>query len=105
MKTLDAIWSPYIPDDASPWDLRRVAHLHRRAGFAGTWAELQRDLKDGPEKSIDRFLAGKVSMHSPSEFSSVANLLGDAAVSANEIGRLKAWWLYRMMFGPDPLCE
>ena len=105
MKTLDPAWSPYIPDDASPWDLRRVAHLHRRAGFAGTWGELQRDLKDGPENSVDRFLAGKVSMHSPSDFASVANLLGDAAVAANESGRLKAWWFYRMLFGPDPLGE
>jgi uncharacterized protein (DUF1800 family) len=105
MKTLDPIWSPYSPDDSSPWDLRRVAHLHRRAGFAGTWGELQRDLKDGPEKSIDRFLAGKVSMHTPGEFASVADLLGDAAVSSNESGRIKAWWFYRMHFGPDPLGE
>ena len=43
-----------------PWDLRRVVHLHRRAGFAATWDELQRDLKDGPEASIDRLLEGKV---------------------------------------------
>ena len=44
-------------------------------------------------------------MHAPSEFASTANLLGDAAVSSNESGRLKAWWFYRMLFGPDPLGE
>src|SRR5829696_2508 len=105
MKTLDPVWAPYVPDDSAPWDLRRAAHLHRRAGFAATWAELQRDLEDGPDKSIDRLLAGKASLHAPPEFDSTANLLADAAVAANEPGRLKAWWFYRMLFGPDPLGE
>jgi uncharacterized protein (DUF1800 family) len=105
MKTLDPVWAAYKPSDEVPWDLRRVAHLHRRAGFAGSWAELQRDIKDGPDASIDRLLTGKASLRSPSEFDSTANLLADAAVAANESGRLKAWWFYRMLFGPDPLGE
>ena len=45
MKTLDSVWDVYKPGDAMPWDLRRVVHLHRRAGFAATWDELQRDLQ------------------------------------------------------------
>lgn len=105
MPALDPAWTAYTPDDAAPWDLRRVAHLHRRAGFAATWAELQRDLKDGPGPSIDRLLVGKSAMHAPGEFASTADLLADAAVAANEPGRLKAWWFYRMLFGPDPLAE
>ena len=105
MKTLDPAWMAYSPDDDQPWDIRRVAHLHRRAGFAGTWAEIQRDLTDGPDKSIERLLAGKAAMHVPSDFGSTVNLLADAAVAANEPGRLKAWWFYRMLFGPDPLGE
>ena len=40
-------WEPYAPTAGEPWDLRRVVHLHRRAGFAATWGEVQRDLKDG----------------------------------------------------------
>ena len=47
-------WHPYTPSKETPWDLRRVVHLHRRAGFAATWSEIQRDLKDGPAASIDR---------------------------------------------------
>jgi hypothetical protein len=35
-------WAPYVPDDEAPWDLRRVVHLHRRAGFAATWGEIRR---------------------------------------------------------------
>ena len=38
--------------------LPRVVHLHRRAAFAGTWGELQRDLRDGPEKAVQRLLDG-----------------------------------------------
>jgi hypothetical protein len=47
-------WAPYEPTAADPWDLRKVAHLHRRAGFGATWSELQRDLHDDPAASIDR---------------------------------------------------
>jgi uncharacterized protein (DUF1800 family) len=100
------LWAPYTPDDQAPWDLRRVSHLHRRAGFAATWAELQRDLKDGPQASIDRVLTGKARASGvPAEFEPTAKLLADAAVSSNDPGRLKAWWVYRMLFGPDPLTE
>jgi uncharacterized protein (DUF1800 family) len=80
--------------------------LHRRAGFAATWDELQRDLKDGPQPSIDHLLAGKSRLSGvPAEFESTAKLLADAAVSSNDPGRLKACWVYRMLFGPDPLAE
>jgi uncharacterized protein (DUF1800 family) len=98
-------WAPYVPDRQAPWDLRRVVHLHRRAGFAATWSELQRDLKEGPAASIDRLLKGTAGPHTPKDFAAIADLLADAAVAAGEIGRLKAWWFYRMVFGPDALGE
>jgi uncharacterized protein (DUF1800 family) len=102
---LSTHWAPYVPDDKAPWDLRRVVHLHRRAGFAAPWADLQRDLKEGPEKSIDRLLKGTGGANTPESFAATADLLADSAVSAGEIGRLKAWWFYRMLFGPDTLGE
>ena len=96
----------YEPTAEAPWDLRRVVHLHRRAGFAATWDEIQRDLKDGPEASIDRLLEGKSRTRGvPDDFEAIATLLADAAVAANDPARLKAWWVYRMLFGPDPLGE
>jgi uncharacterized protein (DUF1800 family) len=98
--------APYVPDDKMPWNLPRVVHLHRRAGFAATWSEIQRDLKDGPKTSIERLLSGKARGASvPADFERVAALLADAAVSAGDPARLKAWWVYRMVFGPDPLGE
>lgn len=99
------LWVPYVPDAKQPWDLRRVVHLHRRAAFAGTWAELQRDLTDGPEKAIARLLTGTANLHAASDYESTAALLFDAATSQGEIGRLKAGWFYRFLFGPDPLLE
>ena len=33
-------WAAYVPDNDAPWNLRRVVHLHRRAGFAATWDEI-----------------------------------------------------------------
>ncbi|HEV3082272.1 MAG TPA: hypothetical protein VGY66_20985 [Gemmataceae bacterium] len=56
MSKLDEAWAPYVPSRELPWNLRRVVHLHRRAGFAATWQELQRDLADGPGTSVDRLL-------------------------------------------------
>src|SRR5262245_57800028 len=102
---MNPAWEPYQPDEKAPWTLRRVVHLHRRAGFAAAWGELQRDLKDGPTASIDRLLAGKSVLQAPAEFASTADLLADHSVSNGEPGRLKAWWVYRMLFGPDPLGE
>jgi uncharacterized protein (DUF1800 family) len=97
---------PYVPDETLPWDLRRVVHLRRRAGFAATWDELQRDLNDGPEASINRLLGGKSrSRGIPAEFAKFADRLADRAVAAPASNRLKGWWVYRMLFGPDPLSE
>ncbi|HLJ91746.1 MAG TPA: DUF1800 domain-containing protein [Gemmataceae bacterium] len=95
-------WDPYTPSDEAPWNLRRVVHLHRRAGFAATWSELQRDLREGPDRSIDRLLHGQTRERIPENFHSVAQQLAESAQSP---GRLKAWWVYRMVQGPDPLGE
>ena len=99
-------WAPYAVNARSPWTARHVVHLHRRAGFAATWGEIQRDLRDGPTASIDRLLTGKAGVWGVSgDFSRTADLLGESALSANDQARLKAWWIYRMYFGPDPLAE
>ena len=100
-----ACWASYEPSTEAPWDLRRVVHLHRRAGFAATWAEIERDLKDGPEASINRVLTGTSRIGVIEEFESTSNVLADAAVASGDLSRLKAWWIYRMLGSPDPLGE
>jgi uncharacterized protein (DUF1800 family) len=102
-------WAPYEPTPDDPWDLRKVAHLHRRAGFGATWSELQRDLPAGPAASIDRLLHPE---SEPPEFRRVADALKQAAGGSREafsnegdVRAAGAWWLYRMAYGADPLGE
>jgi hypothetical protein len=100
-----AWWEAWQPSDDEPWDTRRVVHLHRRAGFAATWKEIQRDLKDGPGATIDRVLHGKARMQAiPNDFAEMANVIGAGAVGSESANRLKAWWMYRLLFrGVIPL--
>lgn len=97
-------WAPYKPSGERPWNLERVVHLHRRASFAAPWTVLQRDLADGPQAAIDRLL-NPDPQGSNSQFVSLADTIGDAAMASGSAGRLKAWWLYRMVMSPDPLRE
>lgn len=94
------LWTEYSPSADDPWDLGKVAHLHRRSGFGATWAELSRDLKAGPKESVDRLF--KPVATSPEEEWQVESLRRGAL---GDIQRLKAWWLYRIVYGPDPLRE
>ncbi len=99
-------WSVYRPSPSAPWDLARAWTLRRRAGFAATWDELQRDLAGGPEAAVDRVLNGTSRTQGIlAEFAATADLLGDAAALGGDSHRLQAWWLYRMLFTPDPLTE
>jgi uncharacterized protein (DUF1800 family) len=95
-----------MPTREAPWNIRRVVHLHRRAGFAATWAEIQRDLADGPATSVDRILGGRSRERvDVEEFERVSESLARGAVERRDADRLRAWWVYRMHFGPDPLAE
>jgi uncharacterized protein (DUF1800 family) len=100
-----SLWEPYTPEAASPWNLGRVVHLHRRAGFAAPWSVLQEDLKGGPKSAIGRLLDGRLSWATPADFSTTAAELADVADRTGEIARLRAAWFYRMVFGPDPVGE
>ena len=102
MRLAEGPWAPYQPTPQDPWDLRKVAHLHRRAGFGAAWAELQRDLKDGPEASVERLLKPR-SMTTDEK--QVLDSLRQGVLESNDPDRLKAWWLYRILYDPDTLRE
>lgn len=89
------------PTPHEPWNLRRVVHLHRRAGFGATWDEIQRDLADGPEGAIERLLNPQP-RNDADEFNALSAIIADAAAGSGDVDRLKAWWLYRMLLGGDP---
>ena len=88
------------PDD--PWDLRKVAHLHRRAGFGATRAELLRDLAAGPEASVERLFHPPAL---PTEEAEAIDGLRQTARSSSNLDLLKVCWLNRILHGPDPLRE
>src|SRR5438270_2032373 len=104
-QVLSDAWASYEPSDSAPWSRKRVVHLHHRAGFAATWAEIERDLADGPRAAIDRLIKPKPDREHAENFEAMARTIGDAAAASNSPNRLKAWWLFRMLFSPDPLGE
>jgi hypothetical protein len=95
-------WAPYEPTAADPWDLRKVAHLHRRAGFGPSWAELQHGLQAGIAASVERLLHPQPLI---AEEMQILDSLRQGVLDSRDPERLKAWWLYRMLYDRDPLRE
>ena len=94
-------WAPYLPDAADALEPAAGRPLHRRAGFAATWAELQRDLKDGPERpSTGCWRASPASTASPRTSPRTPTSWPTRPRLRPTPRRLKAWWVYRMLFGP-----
>jgi len=94
-------WEPYEPGPDRPWDLVRAGHLFRRAGFGADWGELERALRQGPQRTLDRLLR-------PTEDARAFDRTHDgyeAAVGAGDAEALRAWWLRRMLTTPRPLQE
>jgi uncharacterized protein (DUF1800 family) len=55
--------------------------------------------------SVDRVLGGRVRAPAVADFQRTAATIADAAVDSRDPDRLKAWWVFRMLLGPDPLAE
>ncbi len=104
----DRAWSPYVPARDGAWDRARVAHLHRRAGFAPCWATLERDVQDGPSASIDRVLAGEarsVDGQPAAAFDAFADAMAAGVGVSGGLPTLQAAWFHRMFLTPHPLLE
>lgn len=99
-------WKPYKPTKELPWDVSRVMHLHRRCVFGASPKELQRDLAGDPQDAVTRVLSGNCRIQgTPADFDQASRLLNRAALSSGSPLRLKAWWIYRMLYSPHPLQE
>ena len=95
-------WDVYRPSDKNPWNLQKVGHLYRRAGFSGNWSELQAGLEAGPEKAITQLLKGGADRES---FESQMEPLTQSIRQLNNAPQMSAWWLHRMLYSPHPLRE
>jgi uncharacterized protein (DUF1800 family) len=101
-------WEPYRPGSDGAWDATRVAHLYRRTGFAATWSQLQRDLKDGYDASLRRVLEGDAFGPSglpATEFAATVAAMEESACRRPSMERVQMLWLYRLIFTPFPLAE
>lgn len=99
-------WKQYSPSAAMPWNLQRAKHLYRRASLGGTWSELHRAVQEGHQQSVDRLLSAASRIDGlRHDFEEMSQIIGDAAAGSSDASRLKAWWLFRMLFTPDPLQE
>ena len=87
MPSRDTPWAPFEPSPQDPWDIRKVAHLHRRAGLGATWGGLQRDLKDGPQAAVDRLLKPRTMTE---EERQILASLKQGALDSGDADRLKA---------------
>jgi len=95
-------WAPYQPTDKDPWDAAKVAHLHRRAGFGASRADVARDVKDGPAAGVGRYLRPRAPT---ADEQGILDSLRQGVLDSGDPDRLKAWWLYRVLYDPDPLRE
>ena len=100
----DQAWQPYTPSAENPWDLAKVGHLYRRAGFGPTMAELERGLADGPEKTIQRLLTGQPA---DPDFEAASEFMADerSLPAGSDATQLAAWWLARILHNPHPFRE
>jgi uncharacterized protein (DUF1800 family) len=97
-------WEPYRPSADNPWDRRKVGHLYRRAAFGATADELDRGVKDGPEKTLARLLDGGPESDDFSQTTSFMSSERSMPAGAPQ-ARLSAWWLDRMLKTAHPLRE
>ncbi|APZ95198.1 DUF1800 domain-containing protein [Fuerstiella marisgermanici] len=103
-ETIDPVWAwaEYQPTAHEPWDVRRAAHLFRRAGFGATRAELHAAVEAGSAATVDSIMQ---STTEPSEFLKEVDALATATLATGDVQKLSAWWAYRMLATPAQLLE
>ena len=86
-------WEPYQPSEKTPWDIRKVGHLYRRAAFGASWTELNAGLAAGPEKTIELLLKG-----GPQQDASASGVRGQGSGVSKDAGGYSS-----LTPGPSPL--
>jgi uncharacterized protein (DUF1800 family) len=94
-------WQRYRPDRERPWDIKRVGHLYRRAGFGATFAELSEGVRAGVEAAVDGFFSARPSADLDAAWETIKQ---SVSVTNNGV-QLPAVWVYRMLHTPQPLIE
>jgi hypothetical protein len=94
---------PWVPSAAEPWDVRRAAHLYRRATFGHSLPELDQALTAGMPATVDTLLRGS---GQPNRLDELLELVRTELVRFDEnLEIAQAFWLYRMIASDRPAEE
>lgn len=96
-------WKPWEPNQDQPWDRKWAGHLYRRAAFGATEPELRAAVKAGLPATLDRLF--KVDAQRVKRDQEALDAMGTDLGRQDSASPLRAWWLYCMLNGPDPLRE
>src|SRR5262249_10249087 len=83
-----------------PWDRKRAAHLHRRAGFGGSPEELDLAVRLGREGAVSRPVGYEAI--SSADLEAYLDLFD---FNHSDIAFIVRWWYLRMQYSSRPLEE
>src|SRR3954451_19755564 len=94
-------FSPFSATADQPWDLRRVGHLMRRAGFGPTDKSMATMLKQSAADAVDSLFNFDVA---DDPFNGMIEQM-EGLFNLNQVESVQRWWIYRMINTPRPLQE
>jgi hypothetical protein len=95
-------WQPWAPTAADPWNGKWAGHLYRRAAFGATPAELRAAVARGLPATLDLLVKGEPRA---GEWHDDLMQTGAVVAGRNDVGELRAWWLYCIFNSGHPLRE
>jgi uncharacterized protein (DUF1800 family) len=107
----DWAWHAWEPGAGERWDLRRAAHLNRRAGFGLSTEGLKNCLKLSPGEAVESFFTANSQQQDADQVEPSATFkldsaqLARAVLATGDVMQLPMWWLHRMRYTPLPLVE
>ena len=100
---LHAALHPWSPSEGDAWDLRKAAHLYRRAGFGGSLPELNRALEQGHAATLDWIVAPP---DGSQPLDDLLKLVRTELVQFDDdLIEPQSFWFYRMIASDRPLEE
>jgi len=95
-------WSPFEPSTEQAWDVRRAAHLFRRAGFGATTHQLDEAVRRPPADVVRELVSQAVDA---SNSDAATDPLARAMLATGNARSLATWWLHRMLNTNSQLLE
>src|SRR5262249_7584374 len=103
MPTENGPWAPFEPTGSDPWDLPQAAHLHPRPRGPGPRPARPQSANRRPPPP-----AAGAAPRPPARSGDQQQALDSlrrGVLDSRDADRLKAWWLYRVLYDSDPLRE